>query len=98
MGTPVHNITEILLKVVLNTISLTINTNLATMQFERVNYFKKTFISGVNNNPSWEHVVFTSSANNNVKLYRKKRLNNWTDGKWRIFIEEIRNRHFNKSQ
>jgi hypothetical protein len=45
------------LKVVLNTISLTINTNLATMQFERVNYFKKTFISGVNNNPSWEHVV-----------------------------------------
>jgi hypothetical protein len=36
MGTPVHNITEILLKVVLNTISLTINTNLATMQFERV--------------------------------------------------------------
>jgi hypothetical protein len=41
MGTPVHNINEILLKVVLNTISLTINTNLATMQFERVNYFKK---------------------------------------------------------
>jgi len=39
MGTPVHNITEILLKGVLNTISLTINTNLATMQFERVNYF-----------------------------------------------------------
>jgi hypothetical protein len=59
---------------------------------------KNTFISGVNNNPSWEHVVFTSSANNNVKLYRKKRLNNWTDGKWRIIIEEIRNIHFNKSQ
>ena len=33
---------------------------------------KNTFILGVNNNPSWEHVVFTSSANNNVKLYRKK--------------------------
>jgi hypothetical protein len=60
MGTPVHNINEILLKVVLNTISLTINTNLATMQFERVNYFKK--------NPSFQ--VSTISHHGNMSFLR----------------------------
>ena len=75
MGTPVHIITEILLKVVLNTISLTINTNLATMQFERVNYFKKNPLFQVSTishhgNMSFSRVVSTISHHGNMSFSR----------------------------
>lgn len=45
------------------------------------------------NSPSWKHVVFTASNNQNVKVKGEKlRLDNWTDGTWRTMIEDFKKR------
>lgn len=49
-------------------------------------------ILGAIGNPSWEHVVFTSHSNKNMKLNGKLRLENWTDGKWKEIIDDMKKR------
>lgn len=53
----------------------------------------KVHITGAMNSPSWKHVVFTASNNQNVKVKGEKlRLDNWTDGTWRTMIEDFKKR------
>lgn len=52
----------------------------------------KVNITGAIMNPSWEHIVFTSPHNKDMKLNGKRRLENWTDGKWREIIEDLKKR------
>lgn len=52
----------------------------------------KINITGVLNEPSWQHIVFMSCHNKKANLRGKTRLENWTDGKWRTIIEDLKKR------
>lgn len=53
----------------------------------------KVEITGAIEDPSWIHVVFTSCHNEKSNLHGKTRLDNWTNGKWKVIIENVKDRY-----
>ncbi|ESO89009.1 hypothetical protein LOTGIDRAFT_209952 [Lottia gigantea] len=49
-------------------------------------------IKGSCKSPIWEHIVFNACHNLTSEVDGKRRLNNWTDGKWRDIIEDFKKR------
>lgn len=48
----------------------------------------KVDVTGANPYPSWDHVVFSSYHSRNLDLRGRRVLNNWTDGSWRVLIQD----------
>ncbi|XP_059149308.1 uncharacterized protein LOC131936377 [Physella acuta] len=49
-------------------------------------------ITGAEECPTWEHVVFTACHNVGSSIGNLKRLENWTDGSWKKLIRDFKDR------